>query len=210
MLQLIAEYPVVVGCMAWLTDFDVLEAMSKMELVFIVVQKEDFLRPDSATAAGHLKEDFPMRLRKAYEALPNLTFGFQIEGLVGELSIEGNGGLDSVRCVGNHNASNIPGFPRMHNKFLVFTLSSESTDYGHQRKEYGVPFSVFVTEDSCVWTGSYNISKTATRSFENALILRGNRAIAQAYFDEWSQIMALSEPLDWESEWVAPEYHIRT
>ena len=61
----------------------------------------------------------------------------------------------------------------------------------------------------CVWTGSYNISQTATKSLENAVVIR-DQVIAEAYFNEWSQIMALSEPLDWESEWVAPEWRIGT
>ena len=34
--------------------------------------------------------------------------------------------------------------------------------------------------------------------------------IVQAYYQEWGQVFALSEPLDWESEWVEPEYRIGT
>lgn len=37
----------VFGCVAWLTDFDVLAALAEKQGVNIAVQKEDFLRPDT-------------------------------------------------------------------------------------------------------------------------------------------------------------------
>ena len=45
--------------------------------------------------------------------------------------------------------------------------------------------------------------------FENAVILR-DQDIAAAYAREWAQILALSEPLDWEAGWCVPEYRIGT
>lgn len=42
LLELISDYPYVLGCVAWLTDFDILSEMSKMDHVSIIVQKEDF------------------------------------------------------------------------------------------------------------------------------------------------------------------------
>jgi hypothetical protein len=32
--------------------------------------------------------------------------------------------------------------------------------------------------------------------------------IATAYANEWSQLLALSEPLNWTPRWSAPEYRI--
>jgi phosphatidylserine/phosphatidylglycerophosphate/cardiolipin synthase-like enzyme len=60
-----------------------------------------------------------------------------------------------------------------------------------------------------VWTGSFNFTKNATYSFENAIVSRDRNLVA-AYFSEFSQLAALSEPLDWEVEWVAPEWRIGT
>ena len=60
-----------------------------------------------------------------------------------------------------------------------------------------------------VWTGSFNFTNNAERSFENAVVLE-EPSIVQAYFKEFQQIAALSEPLDWESEWVEPEWRIGT
>ena len=93
-------------------------------------------------------------------------------------------------------------------------MMSPST-FGYAAEDYSaddnldLPKLLGVSDTACVWTGSYNISQTAAKSLENAVVIR-DQVIAQAYFNEWSQIMALSEPLDWESEWVAPEWRIGT
>lgn len=45
-----ADY--VFGCVAWLTDHDILTALGKKRGVQLLVQKEDFLRPDSDAVPG--------------------------------------------------------------------------------------------------------------------------------------------------------------
>ena len=235
LLELIDAHPAVVGCVAWLTDTVILDALSTRDLVSIVVQKEDFLRPDSG-GSGYYKT-----LRKAYAALPERSRflfenhwrpGEEIERdieagteredyLVGGLSLGAGMTLEPVRCVGNHNADRKPAFPRMHNKFLVFlaeTVVEYQVDVYPENKPHGKPIgtrpakqSIYPpNKEAVVWTGSYNLSNNATRSLENAIILRNNEDIARAYFREWNQIFALSEPLNWESKWVAPEYRIGT
>jgi len=37
-----------------------------------------------------------------------------------------------------------------------------------------------------------------------------DEADALAYYREWAHVLALSEPLDWTSEWCAPEWRIGT
>jgi len=58
-------------------------------------------------------------------------------------------------------------------------------------------------------TGSLNLTETATTSFENAVLIK-NKKICNAYLNEWAQIFALSENLDWTKEWCAPEFRIGT
>jgi hypothetical protein len=58
-----------------------------------------------------------------------------------------------------------------------------------------------------VWTGSFNLTKNATRSLENVVVIRCPR-IALAYYDEWMQVEAISEPLDWAIQWPCPEWKI--
>lgn len=49
----------------------------------------------------------------------------------------------------------------------------------------------------------------ATASLENAVVITAPQ-IVNAYLDEWRQILAISEPLDWESQWCAPQWRIGT
>ncbi|NCB47419.1 hypothetical protein EOM81_10435 [bacterium] len=98
--------------------------------------------------------------------------------------------LGGIRCVGNHNSDKNPAHPRMHNKFIVFCK------FGRNK-----------IEPQSVWTGSFNFTNNAGSSFENAVLIK-NKKIAMAYLKEFGQIAALSEPLDWESKWMAPEWRI--
>ena len=46
LIRYVQDVDIVVGCVAWLTSPRILKALSKVKGVSIVVQKEDFLRPD--------------------------------------------------------------------------------------------------------------------------------------------------------------------
>ena len=100
----------------------------------------------------------------------------------------------------------------MHNKVFVFSsidmtcppdCTSKERDElcpnAHQR-EWHPQF---------VWTGSYNVTISGRNSWENSLIIK-DVTIAQAYLDEWCQLLALSEQLDWEDPYVAPQWRIGT
>ena len=172
---------VVVGCVAWLTDKGVLNKLARKQGVSIIVQKEDFLRPDL-----NPEKDWVKNLRESYEAIP----GFEDrKDFYENLSICGEPGIASVRCVGNYNHDKAQTMPRMHHKFLVF---GNSIDDWYE-----------------VWTGSYNITRNADSSFENAVII-SDKNIVNSYLMEYRQILALSEPLDWETSWVNPEWRIGT
>ncbi|MDW7691574.1 hypothetical protein R9C00_17495 [Flammeovirgaceae bacterium SG7u.111] len=56
----------VFGSVAWLTSFNILDALAQCENVQIVVQKEDFLRPDLNI---QYKSDWKIRLRNKYDKL---------------------------------------------------------------------------------------------------------------------------------------------
>lgn len=187
LLDEIARYPVVVGCVAWLTDYAVLRALSSRQHVSIVVQKEDFLKPDSTGTQS--------MLRTLYGSLPaQARWEFPYTG---GYSYCGGADAEAVRCVGNHNSQRKPAFPRMHNKFLVFCERTPRPE-----EEGG-----WISEPVKVWTGSYNISDNASRSWENAVLI-DDPAIADAYAREFGQIFGFSEPLDWSSAWVEPTYRI--
>lgn len=192
----IFDADIVVGCVAWLTDFDILECLSTKN-VSIIVQKEDFLRPDMNSGVN-----WKGNIRKAYD---KLKFGYDRydfeDNIMSSLSVASDPSVEPVRCVGNYNSDKKPAFPRMHNKFLVFCKYQElpEDDWGPEGtiKPYGV------------WTGSFNFTNNAGYSLENALYI-SDPLISMAYFKEYGFIAGLSEPLDWRSVWCEPEWRIGT
>lgn len=190
----------VVGCVAWLTNRRILQALGDVECC-IIVQKEDFLRPD---IDGNKTE-----LQRLYNLLSNKRARFEFWAPLSEMSSGGDTGVEAVRCVGNHNASKSPVFPRAHHKFVVFGNRRPSDRLEVDTEESAPPWSSLDCEFSFdrVWTGSFNFTHNAGASFENALLVRDDR-IARAYLGEFAQIAALSEPLNWDSEWCAPEWRL--
>lgn len=186
----IQTHDAVVGCMAWLTEEKILSALAGIPSS-IVVQKEDFLRPDGPLNKAHL--------RCAYDTIPALDrdrFGAL-------LSIQGNGEEEkAVRCVGLRPSRQTTS-AKMHHKFAVFgrldcTCRAEAI---HECYHEFIPQTVL--------TGSFNWTYNAGNSFENIVIL-SDPEIVRAYFNEFCQVLAFSEPLDWSDEYVAPEWRIGT
>lgn len=112
LIKYIKEADHIRGCVAWLTDLEIIDQLSKRHCQ-IVIQKEDFLRPDIAT-----DKNWTTTLRKAYAKLGD----WDKNDLHDEHSISYNDPnyTESIRCVGNHNADKTPAHPRMHHKFIVF------------------------------------------------------------------------------------------
>jgi len=201
LIRLIGGADMVAGCVAWLSHRAILTALAGVPGgVSIVVQKEDFLRPDMTHRAG-----WTASLRAMYGRLKGPPYRHSIDHpVVSNLSFASDPAMPPVRCMGNHNSKRSPAWPRMHNKFLVFCKESIQ-DIDHdgeiERRNILTPYAV--------WTGSFNLSENACMSRENAVVLHGEDA-ARPFFDEWAQIVALSEPLDWETDWCEPEWRIGT
>jgi len=196
----------VIGCVAWLTDSDILNALSKKANVCIIVQKEDFLRPDSGVNIRKLnwQTKWKKKLKKMYDGLHcNLERTIFSNILSSVTTNQITTYLDSVRCVGHYNKSRRAAL--MHNKFLIFAKYYDSNEKGGEVYDYSkvriLPYAV--------WTGSFNFTKNASKSLENAILIR-NKEIVNAYFVEFGQICAMSETLDWTSRWVAPQWRIGT
>ena len=195
--QHIKEAEFVCGAVAWLTSERIMGALRVVKHgCQIIVQKEDFLRPDIGC-----KDTWKHRMRKEYSGL---SCGFdrpQMGEVIGSLSVCHDPSIEAIRCVGNHNKDKHPAFPRMHNKFLVFCQVKGA--------KHGSPYWSTKIIPYAVWTGSFNFTKNATYSFENALYIK-QKNVARAYFNEYSKIVGLSEPLDWTSDWVEPQWRIGT
>ena len=198
---------VVVGSVAWLTEPMILKTLSK-KTVSIIVQKEDFLRPDS----------IKVNLKKLYGNLNCEKINrYYMPNMIGKLSLGSDPSMQPVRCAGIHNSQHQKtSIPRVHNKFVVFcemkkNIQASQYEAGDEEIE-GDPFEYFPPieiKPYAVWTGSFNFTNNATNSLENAVVIYDEN-IAKAYFQEYGQIYAISEPLDWTAAWVEPEYRIGT
>lgn len=193
---------VVVGCVAWLTNENILRALAAVPGgVNLVVQKEDFLRPDITA-----RRSWTARLHTLYNALRPGTDRDNCGTSLEMMSMCVDPTIEAVRCVGNYNSAKVPAHPRMHHKFLVF-CSRETEEQAEDTPAWEEPRDVIVPY--AVWTGSFNFTVNATYSFENALYLTDPQVI-QAYYEEWGWIEGLSEPLDWYSVWCEPQWRIGT
>lgn len=205
LIEEIRASKIVMGCVAWLTSGPILDALAEMQGVSVVVQKEDFLRPDLGAPGG---EKWRRWLREKYDRLPEGPHRYEYSGtILSNMSTSGDPTLECVRCLGNHNADRRAAMPRAHHKFLVFG------DYAEGKVEQlpggSESFAAGRVVPRKVWTGSYNFSKNAGRSLENAVLLTDD-ACVNAYYAEWGQLVGLSEPLDWTSEYAQPDLRIGT
>ena len=200
--HLIAEIEradVVIGCVAWLTSGPILDALAAKKNVSIVIQKEDFLRPDMGVTD---RSKWKSWLKRKYSILSCNLERLDFSNVLYYMSQSAPFIQDAIRCVGNLHTEKFPALPKMHNKFLLFCrLETEEEDDTRLFRETSsvVPYTV--------WTGSFNFTKNSERSLENALLISESK-IVDAYYQEFGQIMAISEPLDWFSEWTEPEWKI--
>lgn len=187
-------------CFAWLTNFLVLDALAALSQgCQIVVQKEDFLRPDSNHNARSHKI-----LRSKYAGLRCGFNRMSLPSIAGHLSCGSDDLVEAVRCAGVANTDRRIAAPRMHHKFAVAckcNVVEEAECWGVFRRVEFFPYSV--------WTGSFNPTCNGARSRENAVIVNSESA-ANHYVNEWAKVFAISESLDWNSAWSAPEWRIGT
>jgi len=203
LIQKIDKADAVVGCVAWLTHDGILDALSRCQNgVSVILQKEDFLRPDYGASI-----DFRTKLRERYCKLTPIScdfmgYSFREKSEYSNLSIEydwydcSSKPIDiSTRCVGYLKRNDELTVPRMHHKFLVFCKYTEFTE--NEINSY-TPYAV--------WTGSFNMTVNGTKSLENAVYIQ-NEKLASSYYSEWFNILMISESLDWSNEWVEPNIH---
>lgn len=200
---------VCVGSVAWLTEFTVLDALATLATA-IVVQKEDFLRPDHGDDVNPVA--WKAVLHEKYDAVAEsdehhpLFRRQNMPDPLGGISLFSNQRISGVRCFGNRNRRDGKQrrTPLMHHKYLIFADLSLEPEPAHEGDE--VLRGTIRWDPRFVWTGSCNLSNMARRSRENSVIIR-KPAIAQAYLKDWAELMSVSEPLDWDADWVDPQWH---
>jgi hypothetical protein len=195
LIHRIAQADLVVGCMAWLTNRRVLGALAETKSgCQVVVQKEDFLRP------GKVERNELQRMYGALRCPSRFKLPIRTASGGAGMSYCDNPTCGPVRVMGIRHARGENG-PRMHHKFFVFCREVErvTDDEGYKRD---CPTEM---RPYAVWTGSFNATENATRSRENAIYIR-SESMANLYCAEWSRTLALSESLDWTSDYIAPEW----
>lgn len=207
LIERIKKYKCVVGCVAWLTNEPILKALANLKFVSIVVQKEDFLRPDSNNGYGS-----GQKLRNLYSQIPRFD-RFNLPGIPGDLSVCSNPfDIFPIRCAGIYQSDKRIVHPRMHHKFLVFCEQVPCCEDREQNlnpmdEDYNNPHWSYCPKE--VWTGSFNFTANGTQSLENAVVI-SSKEVAWSYYQEWAQVLGISEPLDWDRPWVDPEWRIGT
>lgn len=176
LLKCIDESYGIVGCVAWLSHPSILHALQKKHFIGMVVQKEAFLKPQFKTS-DRQRQSWSNNVRMDYKKLPNApkylydTLGNSIDyhkddekktsSSSSPPNIVYHGELSKTSKSKLHTS-------RMHHKFLIFFNSQHKPER--------------------VWTGSFNFTKNAEMSLENALIITHVDHICNSYLSEWSSI----------------------
>lgn len=183
LLRFIEDSPVIVGCVAWVTDKDLLGALAARP-VALVVQKESWWKKTDVRGAA---------LARRYEAL---TGGLPASAFPEPLATKTFRGkpvpdetpLAPIACAGH---GGVGGFaPLMHHKFIV-----RCTIVAIEGQERLMPLAV--------WTGSANFSGNSNDSFENAMEIN-DPTIAMAYLEEFALVASVSESMNWRSRAAKP------
>lgn len=194
-IEKIKKYKNVIGCIAWLTNENILRELSKKEKVLIVVQEEDFLRPDT-----NYDGDKKKWKKKIFDLYKKLEKG-SIESSCWGVNYASADTIETgIRRFGLINEKKLPAFPRMHNKFI---LCYNELEYKLNKKgEY------VLKNDGEVLSGSYNYTENSNNSLENILCVKDMKII-EGYFKQFVEILTMSMPLDWEGDWSPSESGIR-
>ena len=224
LISAINKSDAVFGCVAWLTDKSILDAIRGRENSSIVVKNDpnnNYLK--SETFKGNwIKIDDLASESNYFHALshsykiPIGPGGYPLSPApvrphCPELPIEKIRVLDvdsakSFAC--DEKTNETSKYPLMlHNKFLIFCkvifaksdLTAVSNGFyasnsrnPYSQEEYLRIFGKPIVQPYAVWTGSFNFSDSASNHLENAVLIY-NKAIAEAYFKEFSLIYHLSQ-----------------
>ena len=186
----IEKSPYVIGCVAWLTNKNIIEALENIKGVKIIINKEEYLNSNMKIGRkfyykclrgryNEVTDLFNINCeccKKFVRDCPNFNKIFSPIFIDKKLSenlsddIEKNGAIITCGIVNN--------FSKMHHKFLIFFNNK--------------------FEPTGVWTGSYNLSKTGNFSLENALYIT-DIDVMMEYIKEFFAIYPFSESYNWKS-----------
>ncbi|MCC5633987.1 phospholipase D-like domain-containing protein [Nostoc sphaeroides CHAB 2801] len=224
LISYISQANTCLGCIAWLTNESILDALSKCEIVSIVVQKEDFLRPDPINMTSDWKKNealWKLKLQTMYNKLPRGVNHDDFMGFDEEKSFY-NSPLrnDEPEIYKNgENAKKILSSTNISPDSISYAEGWETNAVRYLGKVNTMKYPAFPRMHHkfllfcenpqtpyAVWTGSFNFTYNATNSLENALYITDEN-IVKAYYLEWVYTFVQSKSLDWKSKYQ-PELRI--
>jgi phosphatidylserine/phosphatidylglycerophosphate/cardiolipin synthase-like enzyme len=170
----------VIGCIAWLTNPKILDALEKKSGVKLIINKEEFLNSNLENS----QRFYHKCLRGRYNELHDL-FDSNCKCCDGKIidcdkfkETLGNITTDENKSGAVLTCGVVNNYAKLHHKFLIFL--------DEQLKMLGV------------WTGSYNLSVTSNLCLENALYITDPDVINE-YLKEFKLIYSHSEKYNWNS-----------
>lgn len=165
-IERLGQGAIVVGCVAWLSDIDIMETMRRhCRTILIVVNNEDY------GSWGHTHAG---PLTRFYKQLPgpttslNRLFAKVPKTIATTLFTDGTI-YEPVRSAGAGHGE------LMHSKYLVF-------------------FDPRTDQPAAVWTGSMNMTHNSTCNQENAQLIESSE-LARYYFNDFLNTFLVSETL---------------
>jgi phosphatidylserine/phosphatidylglycerophosphate/cardiolipin synthase-like enzyme len=160
----------VIGCIAWLTNMNVIDALTRLKGVKIIVNKEEYLHPDMNGGQKY----WHSKLRHKYNSIPDLFAAHpEIDSKFTTFTKITNRNDGAIMTCGVINC-----YSKLHHKFMVF-FNEEMNPIG-------------------IWTGSYNFSDNSNYSLENGVYITDKITIDE-YIKEFFIIYNSSEPYIWKS-----------
>lgn len=164
----IKEHSFALGCMAWLTNKNILRALNSTFGYQLILNKEEYMK----------------RSNELYSMYNGIKYGCGDDLFVTEIKdfpyTDSSNELDMFRVAGYDEGV----APRMHDKFLILCKQDETCSYRR-----AVPHMVI--------TGSYNYTQSSNASLENVVCI-SNKEIVNAYYTEYLRIFAISEDINWD------------
>lgn len=189
LVKYIKQASYVIGCVAWLTNNPIIEALEGLHGVKIIVNKEIFLN-QRMKKSQYFHYGY---IRGCYNSMNDLL---ECECLCCNKSIKSCNNFLQVIGTRLHQlfikggiltCGTLNDKSRMHHKFLIF--------FDDKFKPQGV------------WTGSYNLTKNSNNSLENAIYITDHRVI-QEYIKEFLAIYLISEKYSWNSRLMKDSRHL--
>lgn len=181
LIKYIENATYIIGCSAWLTNRNIIEALSSTKGVKLIINKEEYLNSDMEIG----KKFHYKCLRGKYNEIPDLfdtkcshcnKLIYGCQNFIDQIGNFADTNTNTDKKGAILTCGIVNSRTKMHHKFLIF--------FDDSIKPIGV------------WTGSYNTSNLSNFSLENALYITDERVIAE-YTKEFAIIYKFSEEYNW-------------